>query len=178
MTAHLDSLRSFLEQTPARSAEAETRVATAVSKLLTVLAGERKSDLVEEARSEVYLDVLDDVPCWAVEAGSRRWFMHDCGTDERGKPYDYRWTPDPGTLRRIAYGQMWPVHQRIRELEQVLSAQGYVDCSRQLADGQAAMRGLKMHRQQNATDQKLTFVEAVALGNQLDKEPALSAAAE
>jgi hypothetical protein len=85
MTGHRDSLRSYLQDTPAASAAAETRVATAVSKLLTVLAGERRSDLVEEARSDVYLDVLDDVPCWAVESAVRAWFKHDCGTDERGK---------------------------------------------------------------------------------------------
>jgi hypothetical protein len=47
MVNHQDGLRSFLEDTPAASVTAETRVATTVSKLLTVLAGERKSDLVE-----------------------------------------------------------------------------------------------------------------------------------
>lgn len=74
MVSHRDSLRSSLLDTPAMSVTAETMVATAVSKLITVLAGERKSDLVEEARSEVYLDVLDDVPWWAVDSALRAWF--------------------------------------------------------------------------------------------------------
>ncbi len=43
MMRHRDSLRSSLQDTPAASSGAEIKVATAVSKLITLLAGERKS---------------------------------------------------------------------------------------------------------------------------------------
>src|SRR5260370_16080843 len=52
MINHRDSLRSLLLDTPAVSVVAETQGATAVSQLLTVLARERTSHLVEEARRD------------------------------------------------------------------------------------------------------------------------------
>ncbi len=164
MIAHQDSLRSFLRDTPANSAQAETRIATAVSKLLTVLAGERKSDLVEEARSEVYLDVLDDVPCWAVEAAARRWFRHDCGTDERGKAHNYTFPPDPGTLRTIALHDVYALGARIGTVQRILDARAYVDCSAELEQGRLAMKGLALRKAEGRIDDPLSFEEAIELG--------------
>lgn len=171
MTAHRDSLRSYLLETPANSVTAETRVATAVSKLITVLAGERKSDLAEEARSDVYLDVLDDVPWWAVDAAVRAWFRHDCGTDERGRPHDYKWAPDPGTLRRIALTLTYPIGARIRTMERVLEAREYVDCTQQLANGRAALGGLNKAIKAGDlnVEQTLTYDQAVKLGNRTEE---------
>jgi hypothetical protein len=167
MIDHRDSLRSSLLDTPAHSITAETKVATAVSKLLTVLAGERKSDLVEEARSDVYLDVLDDVPWWAVDSAVRAWFRHDCGTDERGRPHDYKWAPDPGTLRKIALTLTYPIGARIRTMQRVLEAREYVDCTKQLAAGRAALdclnKAIKAGDLESA--QTLTFDQAVKLGS-------------
>jgi hypothetical protein len=163
MESHCDSLRLLLSQTPETNQEHETRVATAVSKVLVVLAGERKSDLAEEARSEVYLDVLEDVPCWAVEAAVRLWFKHDCGTDERGRPFDYRWAPDPGTLRKIAQQQTAALSARIGQLQRVLQAVEYVDCTEKLERGRAAMRGL-LANVRDCGD--LSFDEAAELGAQ------------
>lgn len=168
MMAHQDSLRSFLQDTPANSAAAEARLATAVSKLLTVLAGERKSDLVEEARSEVYLDVLDDVPCWAAEAAARRWFRHDCGTDERGKAYNYTFPPDPGTLRKIALQDVYALGARIGTVQRILDARPYVDCSKQLEDGRLAMKGLSLRKAEGRLDEPLTFEGAIELGRMAD----------
>ncbi len=167
MTGHLDSLRCYLRETPALDVVAETRVATAVSKLLMVLAGEKKSELAEEARSDVYLDVLDDVPCWAVEAAVRSWFKHDCGTDEKGRAHDYKWAPDPGTLRRIAQREAFVISVRIGTLQRVLDAREYVDCSAQLADGRAALNGLKRAKAIHPEyARSLTFQDAVKLGNE------------
>jgi len=176
MIAHQDSLRSFLQETPSRSTEAETRIATAVSKLLTVLAGERKSDLVEEARSEVYLDVLDDVPCWAVEAAARRWFRHDCGSDERGKAYNYTFPPDPGTLRKIALEDVYALGARIGTLQRIIDARPYVDCSAQLEDGRMAMKGLALRKAEGRIDEPLTFEEAIELGRKAEAKPMTQAA--
>jgi hypothetical protein len=167
MTDHRDSLRSYQSDTPAGSVTAETRVATAVSKLLTVLAGERKSDLVEEARSDVYLDVLDDVPCWAVESAVRAWFKHDCGTDERGRTHDYKWAPDPGTLRKIALREVYAIGARIGAIQRVLDARKYIDCQAQLEAGRSALLGLNKAIEAGDLDaaQTLTFDQAIKLGS-------------
>ena len=167
MTGHRDSLRSSLQDTPEASSAAETRVATAVSKLITVLPGERKSDLIEEARSEVYLDVLDDVPWWAVDSAVRAWFKHDCGTDERGKAHNYLFTPNPGTLRKIALNFTYPISARIKTIQRVLDAREYVDCTKQLAVGRAALDGLNRAIRAGDLDtaQKLTFDQAVKIGS-------------
>ncbi len=180
MTSHRDSLRSYLQDTPAHSAAAETRVATAVSKLITILAGERKSDLVEEARSEVYLDVLDDVPCWAVEAATRAWFKHDAGVDERGKAFNYVFAPDPGTLRKIAMREVYPIGARISAVQRILDAREYVDCSKQLEAGRAAMAGLQkaMASGDMAAAGALTFEDAVKLGTEPDVKAMNREAAE
>jgi hypothetical protein len=176
MTDHRDSLRSYLHDTPAASAAAETRVATAVSKLLTVLGGERKSDLVEEARSDVYLDVLDDVPCWAVESAARLWFKHDCGTDERGKAHNYVFAPDPGTLRKIALREVYAIGARIGTIQRVLDARLFIDCTKQLEAGRAAMAGFNKATKARDLDaaRSLTFEEAVRLGSSNEKTNVLA----
>jgi hypothetical protein len=164
MTNHVDSLRSYLQQTAERSVEFEARIATAVSKLLMVLAGEKKSELAEEARSDVYLDVLDDLPCWAVEEAVRKWFRHDCGADEKGNPYDYKWSPDPGALRRIAFIVSFEMKQRIQKMENVLNAQRYIDFSDHFEKGRAALKGLNKAKEEGDAS-SLTFDEAVKLGS-------------
>ena len=65
----------------------------------------------------------------------RAWFKHDCGSDERGRPHDYKWAPDPGTLRKIALTHTYPIGARIGAMQRVLEAQQFVDCSKQLEDG-------------------------------------------
>jgi len=172
MRSHQANLRSYLLDTPAHSVTAETRVATAVSKLLTVLAGERKSDLVEEARSEVYLDVLDDVPCWAVESAVRRWFKHDCGADERGKPYAYQWAPDPGTLRNIAQEDARALGARIGQIQRILDAREFVDCSMQIENGRKAMIGLNetIKSKGLSAASALTFADAIAIAEGSSKK--------
>lgn len=163
MMTHQDTLRSFLQDTSAASALAETRTATAVAKLITVLAGERRSDLADDARTEVYLDVLDDVPCWAVEAAVRRWFKHDCGTDERGKAHNYVFAPDPGTLRKIAQEDVYALGARIGKLQRLLDAREYVDCRAVMERGKLALTGLNAALKTGdlATAAVMTFDEAI-----------------
>ena len=120
MAAYINSLRSYLRQTPAEGGDAETRVAIAVTRLRSVLGGARNSELGEEGAAETYLVVLDDVPCWAVEAAGWKWFKHDGGTDQRGRPHDYRFAPDPGTLRAIALHIAWEFSARISAVQRVL----------------------------------------------------------
>jgi hypothetical protein len=110
------------------------------------------------------MDVLDDVPCWAVESAVRRWFRHDCGTDERGKPYAYTWAPDPGTLRNIAQEDARALGARIGQVQRILDAREYVDCTAQMQRGRSALIGfnsvLKTEGIQAAS--KLSFEQAIS----------------
>jgi len=171
MAAHINSLRSYLRQTPAESGDAETRVAIAVTRLRSVLGGARNSELGEEGAAETYLVVLDDVPCWAVEAAAWKWLKHDGGTDQRGRPHDYRFAPDPGTLRAIAVRIAWEFSARISTVQRVLDAREYVDCSKQLAAGRAALDGLNKATKAGNLDaaRSLTFGEAVRIGSSNEK---------
>jgi hypothetical protein len=163
---HVASLRSYLQQTADQSVEFEVRIATALSKLIAVLAGERRSELADEARSEIYLDALDDIPCWAVEEAVRKWFRHDCGNDERGKPYDYKWAPDPGTLLRVAFAVKYEMEARIQKVQSVLDARQYIDCSAQFEKGRTAYLGLKIAMARGDAT-ALTFDEAVELAEKV-----------
>lgn len=164
---HLASLRSCLEQTPANGTEWEVRTAKAVTKMLLVLPSMRRTDVGDDARSEVFLDVLDDVPCWAVESATRRWYRHEAGMDERGRAHDYKWAPDPGTLRRVALSCRHEIAGRALQFDRLLEAREFVDCSAEEELGRKAMRGL--FRSMAGTDptdlRKLTFDMAVKLAD-------------
>lgn len=139
---HLRSLHSFMRQTPENSDEAGKETLATVTKLLMVLAGHKSSDLEAEAKADAYMGALEDIPSWSVVAASRAWYRGQCGKDESGNPFDYRWPPDPANLRMLAVRQYAPITTRIWELERVLAARPYVDCSAELLEGKQAYRGL------------------------------------
>lgn len=160
MQEHVDSLRSYLAETPAESVDAESQIAAVVANLMLVLPTARKSDTGQEATAEVYLEVLDDVPWWAVKAAAKRWHRHDCGTDERGQPYDYRWVPTPGSLRRIAISETWEVKRRIKHLDRVLQARVHIDCTKHFEDAKAALAGLNLALK-DGTAAHITYAQAI-----------------
>ena len=168
MTSHRDSLRSLLQDTPEASSAAETRVATSVTRLRSVLGGARNSELGEEGAAETYLVVLDDVPCWAVEAASWKWLKHGGGMDERGKSHNYVFAPDPGTLRNIALREVYGIGARIGTIQRILDAREYVDCSKLLAAGRASLHGINK-AVMTGDLAALTFDEAVRLGSSDEK---------
>lgn len=168
---HIDSLRSYLLQRPTDSEEAETKIAAAVTNLLLVLPSSRKSDMGSEARADVYLDVLDDLNWWAVKGACRRWLRHDCGKDERGQEHDYRWCPDPGTLRNIAMGEEARVRHRVDMLQKVLDSREFVDCTEAIERGRAAMEGLNIARKKGMDYGRMTFDDAIRLASESKAEP-------
>lgn len=165
---HIASLRSYLHRTPENSEQAETAMALAITKLLHVLPSARKSEIGEDIRNEAYLDVLDDVPHWAVENAIRRWHRHSCGTDERGRPHDYKWAPDPGTLRVIAMQDVYAMQARIETVAKPLAAVAYVDCSAELERGRLAMRGLHATMKASGDIAALTFETAIEAGRRAE----------
>lgn len=163
--SHLGNLRSLLSRTPEAAQDAEAETLVLVTKMLLVLPSQRTTETGAEAKGEAYMDALEDVPSWAVRAGLRNWYRGDCGTDERGKPYDYGWAPAPPILRRVALATVTPVRARTIELQRLLNAVPRVDCSAELERGKAAFLGLQMALVQKRDIASLTFDQAIDIAN-------------
>lgn len=165
--SHLASLGLLLRQTPAESVDFERATFAAVTKLLLVKPAAKTSEAAAEARIDAYMAALDDVASWAIEAAIRKWYRGECGKDERGKPYDYNWAPEPHALRRIALSEMFIVKQRMDSLEPLLAAIPFVDTTEDLKRGRSAWRGLMQGMAGRADLSGMTFDDAVAIGEQL-----------
>lgn len=168
--AHLRSLNSSFNETPEDRQEWALRTAETATKLLMSLGGEKRSELAAEAKGEAYVMALEDMPWWAVEAAARCWYRGECGNDANGKPYDYHWPPDPATLRKLATRQLWMVRARMNELQELLDAKPYVDCSAELEKGQMAMLGLKSALASGEGLDTLTFTKAAEIGRSIPKK--------
>ncbi len=164
MMEHLRALRSWLETTPERDRKHSDETLATVTKLLLTLPAPRADERAVEAKGDAYMAALDDVPSWAVAEAVRCWYRGDCGTDDRGRAHDYTWAPVPAVLRRIALGKTAPVRQRIAEIERILSAVEYVDCSAEFERGRRAMRGLHQTMGDAEALRELTFERAVEIG--------------
>jgi hypothetical protein len=69
------------------------------------------------------------VPTWAVAAAVRRWYRGECGTNERGQPYDYHWRPAPAELRKTALVEKWRIASRADTLRKLLTAEPLIEHS-------------------------------------------------
>mgnify|MGYP001617274039 CR=1 FL=1 len=139
---HLRNLRSLLAQTSENNGECEAKTLLCLTKIFLALPSRKSDETGTQAKAEAHMVALDDVPYWAVEAAARCWYRGTAGNDERGNPYDCSWAPAPADLRRIALRISSDLHVRIRELERTLGAVEFVDCSKELERGRAAMHGL------------------------------------
>ena len=164
---HLASLGSLLSQTPANGVDFEKATFAAIAKMLLVKPAARTTEEAAEHRQDVFMDVLDDVPCWAVEAAIRLWHRGDCGKDERGKPFNYDFAPEPHALRKLALKEMYLLRQRMDALEPILKAIPYVDTTKNLERGRAAYRGIQAGIAGKGDLRTMTYDDAVALGSQL-----------
>jgi hypothetical protein len=116
-------------ETPASSADVEAATLVAVTKMMMVLPSTTQNELSAEARGEAFMAALDDIPVWSTEAAIRRWYRGDCGSNERGRPYDYHWCPAPAELRRVAFAEMWRIKSRSQELRRLLCAEPRLEYS-------------------------------------------------
>lgn len=164
---HLAALGSLLRQTPENDTEYEKATFSAIAKMLLVKPAARTTEEAAEHRQDVFMDVLEDVPCWAVEAAIRHWHRGDCGKDERGKPYNYDFAPEPHALRKLALKEMYLLKQQISALEPILKAIPYVDTSEGLKRGRAAFRGVMQGLAGKADLKTMTYDDAVAIGSEL-----------
>lgn len=164
---HLASLGSLLLQTPANGVEFEKATFAAIAKMLLVKPAAKTTEAAAEHRQDVFMDVLEDVPCWAVDAAIRLWHRGDCGKDERGKPFNYDFAPEPHTLRKLALKEVYLLRQRMDELEPILKAIPYVDTTKDLERGRAAFRGIQAGIAGKADLKSMTYDDAVEIGSQL-----------
>lgn len=164
---HLDSLGSLLLQTPDKAVEFEKATFGAIAKLLLLKPAARTTEEAVEARQDVFMDVLEDIPFWAVEAAIRKWHRGECGKDERGKPFNYDFAPEPHALRRLAIAETFTVKLRMGELEPILKAVPFVDSSKALERGRAAHRGILQGIAGRADLKTMTYEDAVQIGSQL-----------
>lgn len=169
ISRHCSNLLETLNETPERDDRFAAETLTAVTKMLSVLGGAKASELAAEAKAEAYMDALEDIPAWAVVAVSKRWYRGDCGNDEHGRPYDYRWMPDPATMRRLSLSDTFRIRNRVREFTELLDARPYVDCSADLERGRLAMSGLHKTMKDGGDVAALTFESAIKIGARSDE---------
>jgi hypothetical protein len=119
---HVIALDRLCEDTPQRSARAQKAMLVILTQLMWVSPSTTQNELSAEARGAGFMMALDDITVWAVQAAVRNWCRGNCGTDTRGRPYDYRWCPAPAELRRIAFIEMWRIQSRAADLRRLLRA--------------------------------------------------------
>src|SRR5262245_50621240 len=134
---HVADLRSLCEQTPQADASWEATTLVVVTKLMLALPSAQQNEVGAEASGEAFMAALEDIPTWAVAAAAHRWYRGDCGKNEHGQPYDYRWRPAPADLRRIALTEKFRIYGRVATLRRLLAAEPEVfseeHCSRMRA---------------------------------------------
>jgi hypothetical protein len=93
-------------------------VAAQVMKFLLAFPGRELSDMAHEARCEMYVDALEDLPAWAVKEGCRRWLRREDGAGDE----NYSFAPSAPQLRRLAERATYTVRCRIQQLDRLLKA--------------------------------------------------------
>jgi hypothetical protein len=88
---------------------------------LLVKKGQRMDAAMSEALTEDYLDALDDLPAWSVREAIRKWNRAESPQLDK-KPHDFNWRPEPPTLRRLAWMEVWNVRGRMETLQRMLVA--------------------------------------------------------
>lgn len=96
---------------------------------MLALPSSRQNEAGVEATGEAFQAALEDVPSWAVVSAIRKWYRGECGMNERGESYDYRWRPAPADLRRIAYIERYGVLRHAGTLQRLLDAEPLLELS-------------------------------------------------
>jgi len=122
-------LIELCERTPERDVEFEGATLIVITKMMLALPSSQQNEAAAEATGEAFQVALDDLPTWAVAGAMRKWYRGECGLNERGDPFDYRWRPSPADLRRLAFIERYRVLGQVRTLERLLEAQPPQDVS-------------------------------------------------
>jgi len=115
--SHISALSKLVERTPSTSADSEAETLGIVTKMLLALPAQRSTEAGNEAKGEAYLVALDDISPWAVQEAVHKWYRGEHGAD-----YDYRWSPVPADLRKLARSEEWRVRGRMTMLQRLIDA--------------------------------------------------------
>jgi hypothetical protein len=126
---YVAALDALCAQTPDDDDEWAGATLIIITRMMLALPAPQQNDAAAEATGEAFQAALDEVPHWAVAAAVRQWYRGDCGTNERGYPYDYHWRPAPAELRRIALSEVWRVKRRALTLRKLLAAEPLIEFS-------------------------------------------------
>ncbi len=137
MQRHAAALKRSCSKTPETDAGAEGATLVIVTKLLLALPGQRTSETGAEAKGEAFMAALEDLPPWAVEEAVRGWYRGTSRYLDPKQPHDFRWTPAPAILRRLAEIELFKVKGRAIALEQLAAAEARIEFSEEHC---AAMR--------------------------------------
>lgn len=121
---HMEALGAVLTMTPEANPRHAEATMIAVSKMLLVLPSKESGELGAEAKGEAFMDALEDLPFWAVQAAMRKWHR-----GEYGSKHDYRWQPAPATLRECARLETFQVIGTRRRLGELRDAEALVEFS-------------------------------------------------
>lgn len=119
----IGELTELCDRTPERDARFEGATLVVITKMMLVLPSSQQNEAGAEATGEAFQAALDDIPTWAVTAAMRKLYRGECGSNERGALYDYRWRPAPADLRRLAFIERGAVLGRVRTLKRLLDAE-------------------------------------------------------
>lgn len=105
-----------LNLTPKR--EEFPKALEAIGKLLFAYAIGQTTEHAAKGRAAVYLEVVRDLPGWAVVQAVQKWLRHEAGD------YDYHWQPMPPEFRVVVLQQTAAMRHQAVQIERLLSACG------------------------------------------------------
>jgi hypothetical protein len=119
----IGDLTELCDRTPETDAQFEGATLVVITRMMLALPSSQQNEAGAEATGEAFQAALDDMPTWAVAAAVRKWYRGECGLNERGESYNYRWRPAPADLRRLAFIERGAVLGRVRTLKRLLDAE-------------------------------------------------------
>lgn len=125
--------------TPLQNTDAGKAMFVLIKKLIDRFPSQQATEDTREARTEGYVDALEDLPIWATQEAIRKWHRAECGK------HDYTWAPSPGVLRIVANGIHWRVKNEITSLSRLLLAEVEVPVE-PLTDEQREWRAAEMNK--------------------------------
>jgi hypothetical protein len=156
----------MLAMTPEHRGEYEAMTLAAITGLFLAKPAQATNDLGAGAKVDSYMEALDDVAFWAVEAAIRKWHRGECGTRQDGELRDYRWAPDTVSLRNLARIEEATLRRRADKMLMVAAAEAEAEYSEE-HEGRmgAAWRGLVKAFGGKTLRKETTIEELVSLGN-------------
>ncbi|MGE5534106.1 MAG: hypothetical protein ACM3W7_01180 [Acidobacteriota bacterium] len=126
---YVEETEKLCNRTPVVDPDATKEMLAVLTKMMITLHASAQSELTAEARGEVFLEALEDLPPWAVRAAVRCWNRGECGRNEKSQNYDYHWCPAPAELRQVALAELNRVKVRAHQAKLLLRAVPREECS-------------------------------------------------